>query len=117
MRIGTSLTLITVGAILTFAVHAHLQVLSFFAVGVILMLVGAIGQVLSQTGSTRQVTVARTRQQATDGRAPATSTMPTPATVSSEPQDDGTGDTRPAIATTDGGSWSSPRPQLRVAGR
>jgi hypothetical protein len=53
MRNGTSLTLIAVGAILAFAVHAHLQVISFFAVGVILMLVGAIGPLVTRANFSR----------------------------------------------------------------
>jgi len=43
MGIGVSIFLIAVGAILTFAVHASMNGVSIQTVGVILMLVGAIG--------------------------------------------------------------------------
>jgi hypothetical protein len=43
MGIGVSIFLIAVGAILTFAVHATLSGVSVQTVGVILMVVGAIG--------------------------------------------------------------------------
>ncbi len=45
MGIGVSIFLIAIGAILAFAVHASLGVVSLQAVGVILMIVGAIGLV------------------------------------------------------------------------
>ena len=47
MGLGTSLFLIAVGAILDFAVEANTQGLNLHTVGVILMIVGAIGVVLS----------------------------------------------------------------------
>jgi hypothetical protein len=47
MSIGTSIFLIAVGAILKFAVHASVSGLSLQTIGVILMIVGAIGLVLS----------------------------------------------------------------------
>ena len=47
MGIGTSLLLIAAGAILKFAVHASVSGLSLQTVGVILMVVGAIGLLLS----------------------------------------------------------------------
>jgi uncharacterized membrane protein len=47
MGIGTSIFLIAVGAILKFAVHASVSGLSLQTVGVILMVAGAIGLVLS----------------------------------------------------------------------
>ena len=47
MGLGTSLFLIALGAILDFAVDATLPGFSIHAVGLILMLVGAIGAVLS----------------------------------------------------------------------
>ena len=47
MRIGTSLVLIAVGAILKFAVTTSVNGVSLSTVGVILMVVGAIGLVLS----------------------------------------------------------------------
>jgi hypothetical protein len=47
MGIGTSIFLIAVGAILKFAVHASISGLSLQTVGVILMVVGVLGLVLS----------------------------------------------------------------------
>jgi protein-S-isoprenylcysteine O-methyltransferase Ste14 len=47
MGIGTSIFLIAVGAILKFAVHASVSGLSLQTVGVILMVVGVLGLVLS----------------------------------------------------------------------
>jgi len=47
MSIGTSLFAIAVGAILKFAVTAHVAGLSLSTVGVILMVVGTIGLIVS----------------------------------------------------------------------
>ena len=47
MSIGTSLFLIALGAILKFAVHASVSGLSLQTIGVILMIVGVVGLVLS----------------------------------------------------------------------
>jgi len=47
MRIGTSLVLIALGAILTFAVSVDAKGFNINTVGVILMIVGAIGLVVS----------------------------------------------------------------------
>ncbi len=47
MGIGTSLFLIAVGAILKFAVHASVSGVSLQTVGVILMVVGVLGLILS----------------------------------------------------------------------
>ena len=47
MGIGTSLFLIAVGAILYFAVHASISGLSIATVGVILMVVGVVGLLIS----------------------------------------------------------------------
>lgn len=47
MAIGLSLLLIAVGAVLTFAVSATISGLDLTAVGVILMIVGGFGIVLS----------------------------------------------------------------------
>jgi hypothetical protein len=47
MGIGTSLLLIAAGAILRFAVHASVSGISLRTVGLILMVVGVIGVVLS----------------------------------------------------------------------
>lgn len=46
MTIGTSLFLIAVGAILKYAVTAHVQGVDINTVGVVLMVVGVIGLVL-----------------------------------------------------------------------
>lgn len=46
MTIGSSLLLIAVGAILKFAVTAHVAGVDLQVVGVILMVVGAVGLVL-----------------------------------------------------------------------
>lgn len=47
MEIGTSLFLIAVGAILYFAVNASISGLSIATVGIILMIVGVIGLLIS----------------------------------------------------------------------
>ena len=47
MALGTSLLLIAVGAILRFAVHVSTTGFSLHTIGVILMIVGAIGLLLS----------------------------------------------------------------------
>lgn len=47
MGIGTSIFLIAVGAILDFAVDVHTSAINLQTVGVILMIVGGIGVVLS----------------------------------------------------------------------
>ena len=47
MTIGTSIFLIAVGAILKFAVHTHVSGVSLQTVGLILMIVGVIGLILS----------------------------------------------------------------------
>jgi hypothetical protein len=47
MTIGTSIFLIAVGAILKFAVHTHVSGLSLQTVGVILMVAGVVGLILS----------------------------------------------------------------------
>jgi hypothetical protein len=47
MRIGTSLVLIAIGAILTFAVNVTAEGFNINTVGVILMIVGAVGLVIS----------------------------------------------------------------------
>ncbi len=47
MQLGTSLFLIAVGAILTYAVDASVSGIDLKTVGVILMVVGVIGLVLS----------------------------------------------------------------------
>jgi hypothetical protein len=47
MGIGTSIFLIAVGAILKFAVTAHVSGISLETVGVILMIVGVVGLLIS----------------------------------------------------------------------
>lgn len=47
MGIGVSIFLIAVGAILTFAVHASLSGVSIQTIGVILMVVGALGLIVT----------------------------------------------------------------------
>ena len=47
MGIGVSLILIAVGAVLTFALNASSGVINVHTVGIILMIVGAFGIVLS----------------------------------------------------------------------
>ena len=49
MRIGTCITLLVVGGILTFAIHADLGALNLNVVGIILMLAGVFGLVLDFT--------------------------------------------------------------------
>ncbi|HVU74034.1 MAG TPA: DUF6458 family protein [Mycobacteriales bacterium] len=46
MGIGVGLFLIAIGAILTFAVHAYTHVANIQTIGVILMIVGAVGLLL-----------------------------------------------------------------------
>jgi uncharacterized protein DUF6458 len=47
MTLGTSIFLIAVGAILRYAVTAHVSGVSITTVGLILMIAGAVGAVLS----------------------------------------------------------------------
>jgi hypothetical protein len=47
MSVGTSILLIAVGAILKFAVHTSVSGLSIQTIGVILMVAGVVGLVLS----------------------------------------------------------------------
>jgi hypothetical protein len=47
MRIGASLLLIAIGAILKFAVTKHVNGIDLQTVGVVLMVVGAVGLVLT----------------------------------------------------------------------
>lgn len=47
MRIGASLVLIALGAILKFAVKTHVNGVDIGAVGVILMIVGAVGLLIT----------------------------------------------------------------------
>jgi membrane-bound ClpP family serine protease len=60
MRISAGLFLIALGAILTFAVQVHTQGFNIHTIGVILMIVGAAGLILSLTvWNQRQRTVIR----------------------------------------------------------
>jgi hypothetical protein len=52
MEIGAALAMFAVGAILTFAVNVHTQVLNLHIVGVILMIISAVGSYLSRRGNT-----------------------------------------------------------------
>jgi hypothetical protein len=49
MRIGASLFLIAVGAILKWAVHKHISGINVHVVGVILLIVGIVGLILELT--------------------------------------------------------------------
>jgi beta-lactamase regulating signal transducer with metallopeptidase domain len=62
MGIGTSLFLIAVGAILYFAVDADLSGLEISTIGIILMVVGIIGLLISlfMVSSARRATTERT---------------------------------------------------------
>jgi len=64
MGIGLSIFLIAVGAIITFAVHASVSGVSLSTIGIILMVVGAIGLIVAMTifgGSRRGDTVVEER--------------------------------------------------------
>jgi uncharacterized protein DUF6458 len=58
---GTSLFLIAVGAILYFAVNAHISGISIATVGLILMIIGVVGLVLSLLFMSRRRTVVEER--------------------------------------------------------
>ena len=62
MGIGTSLLLIAVGAILRFAVTATTSAVNLHTVGLILMIVGAVGLLISLIDTGRAVTTPRTRR-------------------------------------------------------
>jgi hypothetical protein len=63
MRIGASLFLIAVGAILKFAVTKHVQDIDIQAMGVILMVVGIVGLLIELfLWSNRRTTTVVTRQ-------------------------------------------------------
>ena len=64
MGIGTSLFLIAVGAILYFAVNASISGLSIATIGIILMVVGVLGLLISLfmiSSDRRRATVVRDR--------------------------------------------------------
>lgn len=50
MKTATGLTLVAIGAILAFAVHAHLRVLNLNVVGWVVILTGLIGFFVPRTG-------------------------------------------------------------------
>ena len=54
MSIGANVSVITIGAILTFAVRVRMQVLSVQTVGAVLMAVGVIGLILQLRALSRQ---------------------------------------------------------------
>jgi hypothetical protein len=62
MRIGTSLVLIAIGAILKFAVTTSVNGIDLNTVGVVLMVVGALGLVISMVmaANARRTEVVRT---------------------------------------------------------
>jgi hypothetical protein len=64
MRIGASLFLLAVGAILTFAVNAHVSGISLSTIGIILMIVGGIGLLaeIILAGTRRNSTTVVTQQ-------------------------------------------------------
>lgn len=67
MGIGVSIFLIAVGAILSFAVEASAEGININTVGIILMIVGAVGLLASMLifgdrGSDRERTVVRDRE-------------------------------------------------------
>jgi hypothetical protein len=66
MPLGTSLFLIAVGAILYFAVNAHISGLEISTVGLILMIVGIAGALISLFMLSRSRTVADDRPVARD---------------------------------------------------
>ena len=62
MYIGTAIALIAIGAILTFAVEFEIAGVNIDVVGIILMIVGAIGAVLALTMQSRATTTGTTRE-------------------------------------------------------
>jgi hypothetical protein len=70
MGIGTSLFLIALGAILNFAVTASISGLSVHTVGVILMVVGGIGLLISLLWTTMWADRTRDRTVVRDRRYP-----------------------------------------------
>lgn len=59
MRTATSLTLLTIGAILTFAVRAHPSFLNLQVAGLVIMAVGLAGLLLNREGWLRRRIVLR----------------------------------------------------------
>jgi hypothetical protein len=67
MTIGTSLLMIAVGAILKYAVTAHVSGIDIQTVGVILMLIGILGLILSLLYTFVWSDAARARKAASGG--------------------------------------------------
>jgi hypothetical protein len=67
MTIGTSLLMIAVGAILKYAVTAHVSGIDIQTVGVILMLIGILGLILSLLYTFVWSDTARRRRATPDG--------------------------------------------------
>jgi Domain of unknown function (DUF6458) len=63
MTIGTSIVLIAVGAILKYAVTAHVSGIDLQTVGTILMIVGILGLILSLLYTFAWSSAARTRRE------------------------------------------------------
>ena len=68
MELGTSLFLIAVGAILTFAVNATVSGIDIATVGIILMIVGVIGLLISLFYPRRRDATGRRRRAARRAR-------------------------------------------------
>ena len=68
MSIGVSLALITVGAILTFALEREAEGINLDTVGIILMIVGALGLIISALFWSSWSPYGRGRRSATVGR-------------------------------------------------
>jgi heme/copper-type cytochrome/quinol oxidase subunit 2 len=66
MTIGTSIVLIAIGAILKYAVTAHVSGIDLQTVGTILMLVGILGLILSLIYTFAWSAGARRRRERTD---------------------------------------------------
>ena len=72
MGIGTSIFLIALGAILYFAVNADISGLEISTIGLILMIVGILGLIISLYYAS--IATRRTREVPADGRSPASAT-------------------------------------------
>jgi hypothetical protein len=81
MRIGFSIFLLAVGAILTFAVHATVAGIDIRVVGVILMAAGALGLVLTMVVLTPRASRRVTSTHIVDGIPATTATTVTPQRV------------------------------------
>jgi hypothetical protein len=89
MKMATSLTLITVGAIIAFAITAHAAFLNLQVAGWILILTGIAGAIISRNswlrrtltvkGATGATAAGRTRRRPPLSRRPAPGSHPAPA--------------------------------------